>query len=137
MYSMYFVGFPISLYLDALCVCGDEEEGRGEEDRLFLCSCILPTSFNRLLCRISCSVRSWSLCCSCCSAKKQPAEPACQTLTNSLYPAPVFIAICLDPAIDPTCIFLAERMVFHTHSTDYRRIRIIEPHRRGGSHRLK
>ena len=59
--------------------------------------------------------------------RSKPAEPACQTLADSLYPAPVLIAICLDPATDPTCIFLAEGLVFHTHLADYRRIRIIEP----------
>ena len=131
------LNFSIFIYLDALCVCGDEEEGRGEEDRLFLCSFILPTSFNQLLCCISYSVRSWRLCCSYCTAKKQSAEPTFQTLADSLYPAPVLIAISLDPAINPHSHFSCRRKVFHTHPADYRRIRIIEPHLGGGSHRLK
>ena len=68
--------------------------------------------------------------------RRKPAEPAIQTLTNSLYPAPVLIAICLDPATDPHSHFSCRRKVFHTHPADYRRIRIIEPHLEGGSHRL-
>ena len=69
--------------------------------------------------------------------RRKPAEPAFQTLTNSLYPAPVLIAICLDPATDPHSHFSCRRKVFHTHSAEYRRIRIIELHLGGGSHRLK
>ena len=106
---------------------------KGEERKT---GCFSVPSFS-LRPSISCSVRSWSLCCSCYSAKKQPVEPAFQTLAGSLYPAPVLIAISLDPATDPTVIFLAEGMVFHTHSAEYRRIRIIELHLGGGSHRLK
>ena len=134
---MYFVWFPISLYLDALCVCGDEEEGRGEEDRLFLCSFILPTSFNQLLCRISCSVRSWFLCCSCCTAKKKTSWTSVPDSDEQPVSSACLIAICLDPATDPHSHFSCRRKVFHTHPADYRRIRIIEPHLGGGSHRLK
>ena len=69
--------------------------------------------------------------------RRKPAEPAFQTLADSLYPAPVLIAISLDPATDPHSYFSCRRKVFHTHPADYRRIRIIEPHLGGGSHRLK
>ncbi len=47
------------------------------------------------------------------------------------------VSLRLVPATDPPVIFLAEGMVFHTHSAEYRRIRIIELHLGGGSHRLK
>ena len=121
-----------SLYILTPCVFAGMKK-KGEERKT---GCFSVPAFS-LRPSISCSVRSWSLCCLCCTAKKQPAEPAIQTLADSLYPAPVLIAICLDPATNSHSHFSCRRKVFHTHPADYRRIRIIEPHLGGGSHRLK
>ena len=69
--------------------------------------------------------------------RRKPVEPAFQTLTNSLYPAPVLIAICFDPAINPHSHFSCRKNVVPYSSSWISEKQDYLTATSGGSHRLK